>query len=398
MNYHYLKKIILNKEAFKETIAKRKEKISYDELENLYNQYRKYLDDRQLIEGKINALTKEIQKNFSNELKNEVKSLKNQKEALVKPDLSKIDYIPNFLNNSVPIGDNSDGNSIIKTVNSDKSIENAIPHYKFSEILTNRGVNMSGSRFTVFSGKIAKLFRALSQFFLDKLTNYHEFEEMIVPYLVLDKAMYNSGNLPKFDEESFKTDKYRLIPTAEVSLINLFENRTFDNLDKIRVCAFTPCFRSEVGSAGLDTQGIKRLHQFHKVEMVSITREDNSEAEHELLLKIEEEILQDLKLPYRIVNLCSGDIGFHSSKTYDIEVYMPSIKQYMEISSCSNCIDFQAIRSNIKYKVDNHKKFAHTLNGSAFPIERMIAAIIENYQYGSNNDFRIPEILKKYIN
>ena len=396
MTYNYLKKIILNKNNFEYMLQSRKENINYDDLEDLYTKYKIYIQKKESIEQEINQITQDIKYNPDklNQLLHKVKDLKLQKEQLIKPDLSKIDYIPNFIDKSVPIGLNDKDNQIIRHygIIQDRPIK---PHYRLEDIVIDKAVKMSGSRFTIFKGEVAKLFRALSNFFLEELKK-NNFEELIVPYLVLDESMYNTGNLPKFAEDSFKTEKYRLIPTAEVPLMNYFSNETLKDLKTIRVCAFTPCFRSEVGSAGLDTQGIKRLHQFHKVEMVSITTEDNSIQEHENMLNIEEQILQKLNLPYRVVNLCTGDLGFHSSKTYDIEVYMPSIKQYMEISSCSNCLDFQTIRSNIKYFNQNKEKvFAHSLNGSAFPIERMIAAIVENYQ-NDQGTFDIPKVLEKF--
>lgn len=405
MNYNYLKKIINNKELFEQTLQKRQNDnndITYDKLLNLFNKYKDYLSQKQEIEHTLNITTKEIQKNLNNpsriqELKNKIHQLKNTKDNLAKPDLNIVDYIPNLLQDEVSYGSTDLDNTIITTHAQPPKKTKIKPHYKFDDIQIETACNMSGARFAIFSGEIAKLFRALSSFFLHELKQ-HGFQEMILPYLVLDKAMYNTGNLPKFDEDSFKSDKYRLIPTAEVALVNMFENKTFDKkFDKVRVCAFTPCFRSEVGSAGLDTQGIKRLHQFHKVEMVSITRNDNSHDEHQDMLKIEESILQKLGLHYRVVRLCSGDTGFHSSKTYDIEVFMPSTQKYMEISSCSNCLDFQSIRSNIKYKTEDTKEYAHTLNGSAFPIERLIAAIVENCQL-EDGSIAIPEVLKQYMN
>ncbi len=400
MTYSYLKKIVQNSEDFIYSMKARNADFNYNEIEKLFELHKLYIQQKEQYEFQLNSITNEIQKNIANktlveDLKQQIKDIKTKKDALVKPDIEIVNYIPNLLQKSVPVGPSSDFNKVIKEHLPKPTFSNVIPHYQFKEIQISTACNMSGSRFVIFSGKMAQLFRALAAFFLSELKT-HGFEEIILPYLVLDKTMYNTGNLPKFEEDSFKTDKYRLIPTAEVPLVNIYQDQTLENLDTIRVCAFTPCFRSEVGSAGLDTQGIKRLHQFHKVEMVSITRDDNSFDEHEKLLAIEESILQKLNIHYRILCLASGDTGFGSSKTYDIEVFMPSTNQYMEISSCSNCLDFQSIRSNIKFKnLNGEKLFAHTLNGSAFPLERLIAAIVENFQV--NGEVVIPNVLLPFL-
>jgi seryl-tRNA synthetase len=258
---------------------------------------------------------------------------------------------------------------------------------------------MSGSRFSTLSGNLAKLERALSNFMLDVATEFGH-GEVSPPNLVKSEAMLRSGQLPKFADEAFKTtNDYWLIPTAEVSLVNLSAKKTFKITElPLRFTAYTPCFRSEAGAAGKDTRGMIRQHQFKKVELVSITSSDKSDEEHERMINIACEILCRLKLPYRKVLLCTGDMGFCSSKTYDLEVWLPAQNKYREISSCSNCGDFQARRLEAKYKIPDTKKpiLTHTLNGSALAVGRTIVAILENYQ-NSDGSVTIPEVLKNYL-
>ena len=235
---------------------------------------------------------------------------------------------------------------------------------------------------------------------IDHHTKELGFVEVSPPYMVKEKAMYNVGLLPKFAQDSFSvSDGFRLIPTAEVCLTNMVANMILpiESLP-IRMVAHTPCFRSEAGSAGRDTRGLIRMHQFSKVELVSITTPDESEKEHEYITSAAEDILKKLDLPYRIMLLCSGDTGFQSSKTYDLEVWMPAQSQYREISSCSNCKDFQSRRMKTRYKLSSNSEnvFVHTLNGSALAVGRTIAAIIENYQ-NQDGSIQIPECLVSYM-
>ncbi len=258
---------------------------------------------------------------------------------------------------------------------------------------------MSGSRFSTLSGQLARLERALSNFMLDTALE-NGYTEVSPPNLVRDNAMFGSGQLPKFSEEAFvTTNGYWLIPTSEVSLVNLVAKKTLSDTQlPIRYTAFTPCFRSEAGSAGKDTKGLIRQHQFKKVELVSITTAENSEIEHERMTNISCEILRRLNLPFRKILLCTGDMGFASIKTYDLEVWLPSQDKYREISSCSNCGDFQARRAGIKYKSKEGKpQFAHTLNGSALAVGRTLLAIMENYQ-NEDGSITVPEVLVSYMN
>ena len=257
---------------------------------------------------------------------------------------------------------------------------------------------MSGARFSTLSGSLARLERALSNFMLDVALE-NNYTEVSPPNLVKSNAMYASGQLPKFSEEAFvTTDGYWLIPTSEVSLVNLVAKKTLTESDlPIRFTAYTPCFRREAGSAGKDTKGLIRQHQFKKVELVSITTPEQSEVEHERMTNVSCEILRRLNLPFRKILLCSGDMGFCAQKTYDLEVWLPSQNKYREISSCSNCGDFQARRGAIKYKnKDGKTNFAHTLNGSALAVGRTLLAILENYQ-NEDGSINVPEVLMGYM-
>ncbi|NNC36570.1 MAG: serine--tRNA ligase [Hyphomonadaceae bacterium] len=258
---------------------------------------------------------------------------------------------------------------------------------------------MSGSRFVVLSGKLARLDRALAAFMLDIQTEEHGYTEHVPPFMVKAPAMYGTGQLPKFEEDAFKTTgEHYLIPTSEVSLTNMVRESILDaeSLPR-RYTAHTPCFRSEAGSAGRDTKGMIRQHQFNKVELVSITKPEDSEAEHERMRECAEEILKRLDLPYRVVELCTGDLGFGARKTYDLEVWLPSQDTYREISSISNCGDFQARRMNARYKAgEKDNRFVHTLNGSGLAVGRTLVAILENNQ-NADGSINIPAALVPYM-
>ena len=257
---------------------------------------------------------------------------------------------------------------------------------------------MSGARFVVLRGQIARLDRALAAFMLDQQTVARGYEETIPPLLVWPKAMEGTGQLPKFAEDSYATEDHFLIPTSEVPLTNSVRETILD-LDVLpkRMVAHTPCFRSEAGSAGRDTKGMIRQHQFNKVELVSICTPEQAEAEHKHMLQSGELILQALDLPYRVVELCTGDLGFGSRKTYDIEVWLPSQKTYREISSVSWCGDFQARRMNARYKAgEKDNRFVHTLNGSGLAVGRTLVAVLENYQQ-ADGSIKIPDALIPYM-
>ena len=258
---------------------------------------------------------------------------------------------------------------------------------------------LSGSRFVILKGILSKLERVIAQFMLDQHTLINGYTEINVPILVKDQTLFGTGNLPKFADDLFTAgDSHWLIPTAEVPLTNLVRDQILEiSALPMRITSYSPCFRSEAGAAGKDTRGMLRQHQFTKVELVSITTPDHSNEELERMLTCAEKILQDLDIHYRVVTLCSGDMGFSSKKTYDIEVWLPGENAYREISSCSNCGDFQARRMNAKFKKENNNFFVHTLNGSGLAVGRTLIAILENYQTKEGNVI-IPEVLRKYFN
>lgn len=262
------------------------------------------------------------------------------------------------------------------------------------------GAKISGARFTFLRGQMARLHRALAQFMLDTQTTANGYVECNVPLLVKDETAYGTGQLPKFSEDLFQTTDGRwLIPTAEVSLTNAVQGEIVDNAElPLRMTALTPCFRSEAGAAGRDTRGFIRQHQFEKVELVTVCRPEESEAEHEKMVAAAEGILQALKLPYRKVLLCSGDMGATAKKTFDLEVWLPGQGAYREISSISNCGDFQARRMNARYKPEGSKKteFLHTLNGSGLAVGRTLVAVLENYQQ-EDGSVRVPDVLKPWM-
>ena len=341
----------------------------------------------------VDELSKKIEIN-SNLLKD--------KEDKLKPILVNLEQflleIPNLPDPSTPEGSSDVDNKIIRNwgdINKKKGLD----HLEItSEIDTELAAILAGSRFSVLSGKIAKLHRALIQFMLDE-ADENGYEEYYVPFITNQDSLTGTGQLPKFEEDLFKlTDGRYLISTAEIPLTNLFNKKTIDLNDlPIKVTAHTPCFRSEAGSYGKDTRGLIRQHQFEKVELVQVVHPEQSENALEELLSNAETILQKLNLPYQVVQLCGGDLGFSSSKTFDIEVWLPSQEKYREISSCSNFTDFQSRRANIKIKDENSKIFAHTINGSGLAVGRTLIAVIENYYDEVDKVINIPDALKKYL-
>jgi len=313
--------------------------------------------------------------------------------------------IPNLPHDDVPVGNDEDDNELVRTVGEQPSFDfEPKEHFDIGEALGlmdfETAAKMSGSRFVVLSGALARLERALAQFMLDLQTGEHGYTEVSPPTLVKANALYGTGQLPKFEEDLFKTtgDHY-LIPTAEVPLTNIVADSIIDEgyLPR-RFTAFTPCFRSEAGSAGRDTRGMIRQHQFMKVEMVSVTKPENSDEELERMTGCAEEILKRLGLSYRVMKLCTGDMGFGARRTYDLEVWLPGQNMYREISSCSVCGDFQARRMNTRYRVEGEKggHFVHTLNGSGLAVGRTMVAVLENYQQ-ADGSVVVPEVLKPYM-
>ncbi len=318
--------------------------------------------------------------------------------------LSFMSTIPNVLDSRVPIGNSETDNVVLKTVGKKKELSfNPKSHedlgLKLGMMDFDTASTISGSRFVVFYDKLALMERALSHFMLDVAIQKFDYKELSVPLIVREKSMYNACQLPKFKDDAFQTScGYWMIPTGEVPLVNIVSGKVLNDLP-LRLVSHTSCFRKEAGSGGKDTKGIIRQHQFNKVEIVSITSQDKSNDELDRLIKVVEYILNALGLHYRIVMLCSGDLGFSSSITYDVEVWVPSQNKYREISSCSNCLDFQARRLRVKYVDKNSKSklFAHTLNGSALAIGRTMVAILENYQ-NIDGTVTVPEVLVTYMN
>jgi seryl-tRNA synthetase len=314
--------------------------------------------------------------------------------------------IPNLCDDSVPQGTDDSDNIEIRTWGEIPEFSfTPKPHWEIGEeqdILDfETAAKLSGARFSLLKGFASRLSRALTNFFLDLHTQKHGYTEMLPPFMVNSKAMTGTGQLPKFKEDLFKIDDWDLwlIPTAEVPLTNIHSNETLAAADlPIKYTAYTPCFRSEAGSYGKDTRGLVRQHQFDKVELVKFTTPETSADELESLLADAEEVLQLLELPYRVVSLCSGDLGFSSTKTYDIEVWLPGQNAYREISSCSNFLDFQARRAGIRYRPEGEKKsrLVHTLNGSGLAVGRTLLAILENYQQ-EDGTVRLPKVLEPYF-
>lgn len=311
--------------------------------------------------------------------------------------------IPNVPSATVPIGSDSEENVEVRKFGEPKKFGfEPKAHWDLGEnkfFDWVRASKITGARFTVYRDWGAKLERAIMNLMLDTHAD-SGYMEIFPPFMVNRESMVGTGQLPKFEEDMFaiKNTNYYLVPTAEVPVTNLHRNEILTEEElPIKYCAYTACFRAEAGSAGRDTRGLIRQHQFNKVELVKFAHPDNSYAELESLTRNAETILQILGLPYRVVALCTGDLGFSSAKTYDIEVWMPSYNRYVEISSCSNFEDFQARRANIKFRDSNKKsRFVHTLNGSGLAIGRTTAAIIENYQ-NEDGSITIPEVLRKYM-
>ncbi|MBA6232887.1 MULTISPECIES: serine--tRNA ligase [unclassified Colwellia] len=328
--------------------------------------------------------------------------------------LAKIDDIlsavPNLIHESVPEGASEDDNVEIKRWGTPRVFDFEVKdHVDVGAGIGNgldfeSGAKLAGTRFAVLRGQIAKMHRALAQLMLDVHTQEHGYQEMYVPYLVNQESLYGTGQLPKFGEDLFHTDlsnkKFSLIPTAEVPLTNLLRNEIVEEAElPIKMCAHTPCFRSEAGSGGRDIRGLIRQHQFDKVEMVQIVKPEDSFAALEALTGHAEKILEKLELPYRTVILCTGDIGFSATKTFDIEVWLPAQNTYREISSCSNMGDFQARRMQARFRNSDTKKpeLLHTLNGSGLAVGRTLVAILENYQQ-ADGSLQVPTALQPYMN
>lgn len=346
------------------------------------------------------------------ELKAFVQGGEEHERELSRAVVDALSSIPNLPLPDVPQGKDESDNVEVRVVGQKPGVNfEAKEHFEIGEGLSepnaavglmdfDRAAKLAGSRFVILSGQMARLERALGQFMLDLHTRQHGYTEIAPPLLVRDEVVYGTGQLPKFAEDLFHTDDGRwLIPTAEVPLTNIVRDEILDeNQLPLRFTGLTPCFRSEAGSAGRDTRGMLRQHQFSKVEMVSITNQETSAQELERMVGCAEEVLKQLGLHYRVVVLCTGDLGFAARKTYDIEVWLPGQNAYREISSCSMCDDFQARRMNARYRHNDGKTLTHvhTLNGSGIAVGRALIAVLENYQNGDGS-VTIPEVLRSYM-
>jgi len=350
--------------------------------------------------NKENEKALELQKK-AKEISNEVKILDEETKKINEDLMSKLLYIPNFPSENSPVGIDENDNKVVKKWGEPRNFDfEPLAHWDLGLNIDSmdfeRASKLSGSRFTILKKQLAKLERVLVNFMLKVHTEENDYIEFALPYMVKRDIMTACGQLPKFEDEAYKTtDDMFLIPTAEVPLVSLHKNEIIEFNDlPLKYTGYTPCFRREAGSYGKDLKGMIRVHQFDKVELVWITKPENSDKALEELTLNAESILQKLNLPYRIVNLCTGDLGFNAAQTYDIEVWLPSQDKYREISSCSNVKDFQGRRENIRFRdKDNELKFVHTLNGSGLAVGRTLIAIMENYQT-EDGKIKVPEILQ----
>ncbi len=408
-----------NADVLDAALAKRGAEPSSASLIAIDERRRTILQSLQDMQSRRNAASKDIgaamaQKNteLAEKLKAEVAELKNSMPALedesrqVEAQLNDaLSRLPNVPLDDVPVGSDESGNVVTRIIGA-KPTWNHQPreHFEVGEALGlmdfEGAARIAGSRFTILKGQLARLERALGQFMLDLHTQEHGYIEVQPPLLVRDDAMYGTGQLPKFAEDLFRTTDDRwLIPTAEVPLTNIVREQILEGEKlPLRFTALTPSFRSEAGSSGRDTRGMLRQHQFNKVELVSITDAETSVAEHERMTACAEEVLKRLGLHYRVMTLCTGDMGFGARKTYDLEVWLPGQDTYREISSCSVCGDFQARRMNARYrnKDDKGTKFVHSLNGSGVAVGRALIAVIENY-LNADGSISVPDALLPYM-
>lgn len=411
-----IKRIRTNKEEVIESLNSRFGNYNIDKVLELDEKRREIIFEVENKKARQNEVSKQVPKlkkdgvdvsNLFKEMKalsDEIKELDVKVKDLDEEIRKELLSIPNTPNKDIPIGKSDEDNVEIRKFLEPKKFDFEVKaHWDLGvdlDILDfERAVKISGSRFSVFKGLGAKLERALINFMLD-LHSGQGYEEVGVPVLINRNSMYGTGQLPKFEDDMFYVPSKDLFlaPTAEVPVTNLLANEILE-FEKLPTyyTAFTYCFRQEAGSAGRDTRGLIRNHQFDKVEMVKFVNPENSYDELEKLTNDAEEILKLLEIPYRVVCLCTGDIGFSSAKTYDIEVWMPSYGRYVEISSCSNFEDFQARRANIRYRdTDGKVKFVHTLNGSGLAVGRTFAAVLENYQR-EDGSIEIPYVLRKYM-
>lgn len=411
-----LKWIRENSKEAQEALSRRGTAYDLSELLTLDKENRSLLTEVESLKNERNTKSKsigELKKKGENadslmeevnRINAQIKAKEDSQKEIADKILGLMHSLPNLPDPSIPTGEEKDF-EVVRTVGTPREFSfEPKAHWEIGQDLDildfERAGKVTGARFTFYKGLGARLERALISFMIDMHTEEHGYTELLPPYMVNSASAFGTGQLPKFAEDMFKLKghDFYLIPTAEVPVTNYHRDDilSLESLP-IKYCAYSPCFRSEAGSAGRDTRGIIRQHQFHKVEMVKLSHPDKSFEELESLTLNAEAILQRLELPYRVITLASGDIGFSSSKTYDVEVYMPSYNGYREISSCSNFLDFQARRANLRFRDEDGKlRFVHTLNGSGLAIGRTVAAILENGQDEAGNVL-IPKALVPYM-
>ncbi len=414
---HDIKYIRENPEKFDKAMARRKLPKQSPDILKLDEERRKVQTELQKLQSERNEKSQKIgeikkAKGDAADLMDEVAAIKERmgdlelEEGQIAEELTELlSTLPNILGDDVPEGADEKANVEVRKHGEPKRANDVKDHADIGEKLGmmdfETAAKLSGSRFVILNAGLARMERALAQFFLDTHTQEHGYTEISAPLLVNDKTMYGTGQLPKFADDQFKTTRGDwLIPTSEVSMTNIVADMIVDEetLPR-RYTAFTPCFRQEAGAAGKDTRGMIRMHQFYKVELVSITKPEDSEAEHERMTNCAETVLKKLGLATRTIVLCEGDTGFGARKTYDIEVWLPAQGAYREISSCSNCWDFQARRMNARTRPKGTKdnRFVHTLNGSGVAVGRALIAVMENYYDASDGGVFVPDVLKPYM-
>ncbi|NLJ58178.1 MAG: serine--tRNA ligase [Tissierellia bacterium] len=413
-----IRRIRNNAEEVEKLLKRRDPELSLSKVLELDKERRKKLVEVEEMKAKQNKVSKEVPvlkkegKDVSHilqemkELAEKVKILDGETKVIDEKIQDELLSIPNTPNPEITVGKSDEDNKEVRKWGQPKKFDFELKaHWDLGvdlDILDfERATKIAGTRFSMFKGAGARLERAIITYMLDKHTLEHGFTEVAPPYMVNKESMIGTGQLPKFEEDMFKLNQreYYLIPTAEVPVTNLYRDEVLKEKDlPIYMTAYTPCFRAEAGSAGRDTRGLIRNHQFDKVELVMYSTPEESYKQLEILTNFAEEILKQLELPYRVVELCTGDIGFSSAKTYDLEVWMPSYNRYVEISSCSNFEDFQARRINLKFRPSENGKleFIHTLNGSGLAVGRTFAAILENYQ-NEDGSITIPKVLRPYM-
>ena len=409
---HNIKEIRKDLVFFKKKIAERNSRINLDDLITLDKENRELIQDKEKKEREKKLLSKlKNPTNFekSKNLSKEIDEVARNQIILQHKIFTILSQIPNIARDDVPVGIDEKSNKIIKQNGDIKKFTFPIKSHveigeKNNQIDFKTSSKLSGSRFVILNSNFALLERALINFMLDVHVEKFSYTEISPPLLVNENVMFGTGQLPKFEEDQFEIklnnsdERKFLIPTAEVVLTNLVRDSIveFKNLP-LRYVASTPCFRKEAGSYGKDTKGMMRQHQFYKVELVSVVEPKNSLFELDRMLNCAEEILKLLEIPYQVILLCSGDMGFSAEKTFDIEAWIPSENKYREISSCSSCGTFQAKRMNAKYKSSDGTSFVSTLNGSALAVGRLMISLIENYQ-NEDGTIKIPPVLRKYMN